>query len=380
MSLKRFAKKVKGKIVAMEPTSALSKWLIVNLYIFAQVLFVNYPRRKQSIYNVIYELKPELENNSREAKALYKEIMYCKFIYGIAAKEYFVYDFEKLSHEGRKLFVTRSNKYKYYRIFNDPNYIDFLNKKTETYRKFGRFYNRDLVCLYSEEDYDSFVEFVNKHNRFIYKPAEDYGGHGIEIYDINHFESLEELFRVIIFNGACVLEELIVQGKEIAQFHADSVNTVRLVTFLGKDGTPHVQWCFLRMGSGGSHTDNMSSGGIAANIDFETGIIYTHGRDWVGNEYMFHPDSKVQLVGFQMPEWDTVKSIIKDIANTMPQVRFVGWDLAYTTNGWIFVEGNAKPQCVAPQISKLNGKLHCYQSAKAIYDAELEAMMAENER
>jgi len=380
MSVKKFAKKIKGKIVAMEPTSAFSKWWIVKLYIAGQVLFVNYPRRKASIYNIIYEMRPELENDSRSAKKIYKEITFCKFMYGIAAKEYFVYDFEKLSHEGRKLFVTRSNKYKYYKIFNDPNYIDFLNKKTETYRKFGKFYNRDLVCLYSEEDYDKFVEFVKKHNRFIYKPAEDYGGHGIEIYDVKHFESLEDLFRLIIFNGACVCEELIVQGKEIAQFHADSVNTVRLVTFLGGDGTPHVQWCFLRMGSGGSHTDNMSSGGIAANIDFETGIIYTHGRDWIGNEYMFHPDSNMQLVGFQMPEWDTVKSLIKEIANTMPEVRFVGWDLAYTTKGWIFVEGNAKPQCVAPQISQLNGKLHCYQSAKAIYDGELEAKMQESER
>ena len=371
MRFKEFAKKVKAALVATEPTSGFSKWFIVNFYILAQMIFVNYPKRKASIYDVIAEQYPDMPANSKQAKKLYKEIMYCKFVYGIAAKEYFVYDFEKLSHEGRKLFVTRSNKYTYYKQFNSPNYIDFLNKKTETYRKFGKFYNRDVVCLYGEEDFDAFKAFVEKHPRFIYKPAEDYGGHGVEIFEADHYHSLEELFRVIIFNGGCVLEELIVQGQAIAQFHPESVNTVRLVTFRGADGTPHVQWCFLRMGSGDSHTDNMSSGGIAANIDFETGIIYTEGRDWEGNKYMFHPDSKVQLIGFQMPEWDKVKEIIKEIAGVLPEVRFVGWDLAYTENGWIFVEGNAKPQCVAPQISELNGKLHCYKAAKEIFDRDM---------
>lgn len=370
MRFKEFAKKVKNKIVALEPTSAFSKWFIVNVYILGQIIFVNYPKRKASIYDVIYEQHPEYAKNPKQAKKIYKEIIYCKFIYGIAAKEYFVYDFEKLSHEGRKLFVTRSNKYTYYKQFNSPNYIDFLNKKTETYRKFGKFYNRDVVCLYGEEDFEAFEAFVTKHPRFIYKPAEDYGGHGVEIFNTEYYTSLEDLFKLIIFNGGCVLEELIVQGQAIAQFHPESVNTVRLVTFRGADGTPYVQWCFLRMGSGDSHTDNMSSGGIAANIDFETGIICTEGRDWEGNKYMFHPDTNVQLIGFQMPEWDSVKKIIKEIANVLPEVRFVGWDLAYTENGWIFVEGNAKPQCVAPQISELNGKLHCYKAAKEIFDRE----------
>lgn len=356
--------------MAMELTSPFAQWFISSIYILGQLLLTNYSKRKVSVYDAIYEAKPELEKNKKKAKRLYREIQYCKFMYGIATKEYFVYEFDKLSHEGRKQFVTRSNKYNFYRKFNNENYIDYLNKKTETYRLFKDFYNRDVVCLYDEGDFEVFKKFVDKHSKFIYKPAEDYGGHGIKIYNKDNFDSLEDLFTLIIFGGGCVLEELIVQGEEIAEFHRDSVNTVRLVTYRDHNGEPNIQWCFLRMGSGGSHTDNMSSGGIAAMIDYDTGIIYKEGRDWEGKKYMYHPDSKKQLIGFQMPKWDEVRTVIKDLVNVIPEVRFVGWDLAYTTKGWTFVEGNAKPQCVSAQISEYNGKLYKYQQADELYKLE----------
>lgn len=370
MKLKKFAKKIKKKIVLAEPTSTVSKWLIVNLYVFALVLFTNYARRKASILNIIYEYQCDCLNNRKKTKKLYREILYCGFLYGISAKEYFVYSFKLLSHEGRKTFVTRSNKYKYYKKFNSPNYVDFLNKKTETYRLFKKFYGRDVICLYDEEDFDSFVGFVNKHRQFIYKPAEEYGGHGVEIFNADDYESFRDLFEVIIINGGCVLEELIIQGQTIAQFHPQSVNTVRIVTYLPDDGNPIIQWCFLRIGEGDSHTDNMSSGGIAAMIDPETGVIYSSGRGWDGSLHIYHPDTMVKLAGFEMPEWDSVKAIIKELANTLPEVRFVGWDLAYTEKGWVFVEGNARPQCVAPQIPEFNGKLYKYVEADEIFEAD----------
>ena len=367
MGLKRSARKFKRWIVAKEPTSNFSKTVIVWMYDLGLMVFGKYKGRKNSVYNIIDELKTEDEN----PKKLFKEIMYCRFMYGISAREYFVFDFAKLSHEGRKSFLTRGNKYKFYKKFNDPNYTAYFNQKTETYRKFKKFYNRDVLCMYDEKDYDAFIEFIAKHPNFIYKPADDYGGNGIEIYDSTKYGSKRELFDIIMSGGYCVVEELIVQGQEIAQFHPASVNTIRIVAFLSPDGETRIQWCFLRMGMGGSHTDNMSSGGLAAMIDPKTGVIYTTGRDWLGEIHIAHPDTGVRLVGFQIPEWETLMSLVKEISHVIPQVRLVGWDFAYTDKGWTFVEGNSRPQCVSAQITEHNGKLHLYQ--------EMERLLGDNE-
>lgn len=374
--MRKRLRNIKNAIVASGPKRGLWKQIIVSMYILGLKTFTRYGKLERSINNVILKYRPELEGNAREIRKLYREIMYCRFMYGILPKEYFIYRFDLLSHEGRLTFVTRSNKYYYYRKFNSKNYAEFLNSKTETLRKFRQFYHRDVLCVYDKNDFPAFCEFVKKHPRFIYKPAQDYGGHGIKIYNSELYESLEDLFDLILFNGASVCEELIVQGEEIAQFHRQSVNTVRIVTYRSDDGVAHPQWCFLRMGAGGSHTDNMSAGGISALIDYETGIICDCGRDYDGNRYVFHPDSGKQLVGFNVPKWDEVKSMIQQLANALPQVRFVGWDLAYTDAGWVFVEGNARPQCVAPQITAFNGKLNTYKAMDAIFEADKAAREA----
>jgi len=371
--VKKALRKIKKALISSGLKSGLCKQIIVSAYILGLKMFTKYKRLENNVYDTIFKFRPEFEGDRAKAKKLFREIMYCRFMYGILPKEYFIYRFDLLSHEGRLTFVTRSNKYEYYRKFNSKNYAEFLNSKTETLRIFGEFYHRDVLCVYDSNDFPAFCEFIEKHPRFIYKPAQDYGGHGIKIYDATHYESAEDLFDIILFNGASVCEELIVQGKEIAQFHPESVNTVRIVTYRSDDGVAHTQWCFLRMGAGDSHTDNMSAGGISALIDFETGIICDCGRDYDGNRYVFHPDTGVQLIGFNVPRWDEVKQMIQKLANALPQVRFVGWDLAYTDNGWVFVEGNARPQCVAPQITAYNGKLHAYKQMDEIFKADSEA-------
>ena len=371
MKLGKIARRVKRKMKEMEPTSPFGKFLVVTSYKAVLKLSGKYKRRTRSIIKLINTMVPEERaEDSAYKKKLLNEILYCRFMYGIAAKEYFVYEFEKLSHEGRKTFVTRGNKYGFYKKFNNPNYVGYFNQKTETYRKFGKYYNRDVACLYDEADFEKFQKFVEKHNRLIYKPADDYGGHGIKIYDASEYESVEDLFTIIMANGFCVVEELIVQGHAIAQFHPESVNTMRIVAYRASAEETIIQWCFLRMGMGGSHTDNMSSGGLAAMVDPKTGVIYTTGRDWLGEIHMCHPDTGVQLVGFQIPEWDKLMALVKEISNVLPEVRFVGWDFAYSEKGWTFVEGNARPQCVSAQITEYNGKLHLYRAMNELYNME----------
>lgn len=357
--MKKYLVGIKKWIVKKEFHSAFAKTVIVFMYNFALLLIGKYGERRRSALEII-EDNGRINDGRRTVRALIKDMFFCRFMYGISLKEYFVFEFESLSHEGRKTFLTRSNKYEFYGVLNNSYYTPYLNLKTETYRKFKDFYFRDVLCIYDEGDFDKFTEFVKKHPKFIYKPADDYGGHGVEIYDSSQYDSLEELFQIIIFNGFCVVEELIVQADAIGRLHPQSVNTMRVVAYHSPSGKTSIQWCFLRMGMGGSHTDNMSSGGLAAMVDKETGIIYLPGRDWKGEEHIFHPDTGVQLVGYQIPEWDKLIELVSQLAEVLPELHLVGWDLSYTNKGWVFVEGNARPQCVSAQLTKINGKLHLY--------------------
>ena len=79
-------------------------------------------------------------------------------------------------------------------------------------------------------------------------------------------------------------------------------------------------------------------------------------------------------MGLKLPHWDEVRGLACRLAAVLPEVRFVGWDLAYSDRGWVFVEGNAQPQCVAPQIMSYNGKLRNYKEMDKIYEADHKAI------
>ena len=377
MRLEKIATLGRKIVVKLGPDSKLVQTIVSSFYIFYLKLSGKYQKRRKSAFAVIEKNVTKAEyKNKRKMQKIYREILFCRLVYRINAREYFTYNFNMLSHNGRKTFITRGNKYPFYKKINNQNYLEYLNMKTETYRKFKEYYLRDVLPMYDESDYSAFLEFIKKHPRFIYKPSDDYGGQGIKIYDINDYSNLEDLFEIIIYNGYCVLEELIKQAEEIARIHPESVNTTRVVAFRKNDGDIIIQWAFFRMGMGGNHTDNMSGGGLGVMVDPETGILSASGRDYLGNDHLFHPDTGVKLIGFQMPEWDNLLKLVKELFSVIPEIRLVGWDLAYTDNGWDLVEANSRPQCLTAQISKHNGRLHQYQEIAKIFDEE----MKENER
>lgn len=98
----------------------------------------------------------------------------------------------------------------------------------------------------------------------------------------------------------------------------------------------------LKLGIGGSQVDNMSAGGISAPIDPATGQVYRAAASPLIGEhkYAVHPDTKEHILGFQVPEWDSVMDLARRAARIVPAIRSVGWDIAVTSRGAILVEGN----------------------------------------
>lgn len=182
--------------------------------------------------------------------------------------------------------------------------------------------------------------FLNKHTSFIMKPIEAACGRGIRLVkESTKVQAIKTLERILTRNPAkYIVEELICQVKEMASFHENSVNTVRITT-INYGNSIDIVHPFMRTGQGGSFVDNGGSGGILAAINPQNGEVIA-ACDEMLNWYEFHPNSKLPLVGFQVPMWEAAIDTAKGLAKILPKVRYVGWDLALTEKGWVMVEGN----------------------------------------
>lgn len=156
---------------------------------------------------------------------------------------------------------------------------------------------------------------------------------------------------------------------ELGKLHPQSVNTLRIPTINFGD---HIEIFhpFLRIGKGSSFVDNAGAGGIGATIDVYSGKIKSAG-DEEGNYYLRHPDTGVQLIDFKIPYWEDAIAMAKELASLVPDVKYVGWDLALTYKGWVLVEGNEDGQFVfqyfdqegaMPEIKNIISKLEGTES------------------
>ena len=166
--------------------------------------------------------------------------------------------------------------------------------------------------------------------------------------------TVEMLFQSIVNSGRHILEERLIQTTELSAFNESSVNTIRAITFNTKHGI-RVPYCTIRTGKPGAFVDNGGAGGIQACIDFQTGRIITDGFDESGNEYVSHPSSGTVFKGYQLPDWKQLQSLLTNIALKVPLIRFIGWDLAHTKDGWTIVEGNENCYIIAQQMIRDKG-------------------------
>lgn len=273
-------------------------------------------------------------------KELKRDMIYTLHRFGADFQEYFVFEFYSRNTFGREEFITNKLRYKYYHWLNaDENFLLFEDKK-KTYEIFGEFYGRDVLPVDDKDDKPAFLEFAEKHSTFMYKPVGGAEGRGIQKVAFASKDEAEAFFDQIIDKGRFVAEEVIVQDARMSALHKESVNTVRVPAIICQ-GEVKIFHPFFRIGMGGAVVDNNGFGGIAASVDAETGIVYTRGLTKKGHWYLKHPDTNTQIVGFQIPEWDSLIELTKKLTFMVEGTRYIAWDFALTEKGWVVVEANA---------------------------------------
>lgn len=281
-------------------------------------------------------------------------------IYGSGINDYFQYQFYKRKHIDRKTFIVHRKRMKIVNTFNDQEDRKILDSKPAFNKKYSSFINRDWLEI-STASLEEFSNFAEKHQRFIVKPADGSHGKGIRIEDISKCNSLEAKFNELKEESP-IIEELIVQHNELAEFNPTSVNTLRVVTLLSANGNPKVMTANLRVGNGNKFADNFHHDGIAALIDIDSGIVVTSGIDINFNRYFVHPHSGKQIIGFKIPYWEKVVQTTLKAAKVTPTVGYIGWDVSIDKNGEIIIiEGNAAADPDISQMPDQIGKWPLYK-------------------
>ncbi|MGM9615750.1 MAG: sugar-transfer associated ATP-grasp domain-containing protein [Oscillospiraceae bacterium] len=287
-------------------------------------------------------------------RRLKRDMWYSFILYHASFSEYFVYRFPRLSHEGRREFVTEAEKNALCEKLSPPEVWRVIWDKWSAYTLFRDFYRRDAIKVDAESDLAEFEAFIGAHPRFIAKPRLESCGMGVTIYDAAAPDfDMAAVFAALQGIGV-ICEELIVETGALAALHPSSVNTVRIATLM-KDGEPVVLFTFLRVGRGDSIVDNGGAGGFVALIDTETGIVTTPGVTERLLEAVIHPDTGLPILGIQIPRWPEALDLARKAAAVYPDHPYISWDLAYTENGWIIVEANCMGQFIGPQFTTGRG-------------------------
>lgn len=328
------------------------------IYLFKRIIHLDYK-------NMFKIAKSISKKTGKNGFLLLLDIVYCGFRYQAGYYDYQEFEFYNLNKQERKTYLTRGKNNEIVRLFNQKPFFYKFENKIEFNKIFNNYLNRDW--LYLNDNKEQFVKFFKFHKIIIAKPVDATGGTGVEkfIYK-NDFEA-EKLYMKLVENKQLLVEECIKQHDSMNSLYKNSVNTLRMFTFI-KNGTPYFLQAILKIGNGGV-VDNFSSGGMYTYLD-ETGTVFVEAIDRDDNIFYEHPISKVKIVGFKVPMFEKAVNLVKECAKVVPEISYVGWDVAISKDGPVIVEGNCFPGVyqVKPSLSnKKEGLIPKYKEIMNIF-------------
>lgn len=269
-----------------------------------------------------------------------KDMKYWYLVKGISFHQYWEQSFDLISKSAKKSMLPKSELSHFDEKYNPKNDVHIVGNKYECYERFKEYYGRECILVNDPARLGKdFEDYCVRKKTFIIKPLFKDSGVGVEVFTYGESKVPDYPF---------IAEEIIKQSDALAKFHPQSVNTLRINTIRCKDSIM-VWQCILRYGRSGNVVDNAHFGGCFSVIDNQ-GYAIAAG-DVKRHRYSVHPDSGVPLTGFKVPDWEDACELVRHWATMVGGLRYIGWDLAHTDNGWILVEANTQPGILTPIVT-----------------------------
>lgn len=274
-----------------------------------------------------------------------------------------------LTKENYKNFLSDYQYHWLNRINN--GYQIWINDKTTTryvmepYKQYLAKYYYDIIkmsgetCIKALQDipegfepsFDGIFKLLRQEKLLALKPSSGTHGDGfyrMEYADgkylINGKEMTEDEIVGMIsgFKSVYVITEYLFMHHELKKIYPNAVNTIRVAVVNQSAYEPKIMQTYMRIGSSKSgFTDNVGYGGICAKIDTATGRYYCPEqlRDHKFTPCPKHPDTGVEIEGI-VPNWDYMCEGVLNICRFMPELEYLGFDIAITDDGFKIIEIN----------------------------------------
>ena len=264
--------------------------------------------------------------------------------YKFSADDYFIIgNGYTLSRYEKKRFFTRKRAEWLRKKVNNPQYFHLLLNKAEALNLFSNLVSRNWLYA-PKSTFDGFMDFVNKTPVFIAKPVEGLKGKGIEKHSASgkSEEDLKALYNHLVADDMLIEECL--KAHDDIYLGTKALSTFRIYTMVDGKGDVHILKAKYRVGTGDAITDT-ADGCVAYPISIKYGVIEGPGINEVlnSNQYYYHPNCDKLVVGMKIPMWDRVLEVVTEAAKKIPQIRYIGWDIAVTNNSVEIIEGNHDP-------------------------------------
>lgn len=264
------------------------------------------------------------------------DMIWCSIVYQAGYLDYQEFDFHLLNRAQRGTWITGGKANAIVVRHNQREHRGVFIDKVRFNAAFGRWLGREWMDV-RDGDADRLREFVQRSGAVMVKVTDSLSGHGIEKVTAGQVDDWPGLHARLLQRKQYLVEQFIAQHPDMASLAPASVNTLRMITFL-KGDTVHVLEGVLKIGNG-ADVDNYGQGGMYTLLD-EHGVARYPAFDKHSRTYATHPMTGTAIVGFQVPLYHEVVAMLHEVGRVVPEIPYVGWDVAIGPDAPLLIEGN----------------------------------------
>lgn len=297
-------------------------------YLFKRIINMNF----DNFFKTVKEIKKETK---LPYLFVFFDVVLCGLKYQAGYLDYKYFEMYNLKTQQRKTILTRGINNEFIKKYNNPKFAEIFENKDQFNVKFKKFIKRDYMIL-NEDNEIEFNKFIKDKKEIIVKPTNGTHGDGVRKIKPN-----KNTYKELVKESPLLCEEVIEQIDEMNKLNKSSVNTIRVITFNNK-GKCSIIVAYLRVGNN-KVVDNFNGGGMVVPVNVKTHKVEYPAIDKNNNLYYKHPSTNTNFIGFVIPDFDKIEKLVSDASKIIPEVKYVGWDVALSKKGPCLVEGNSMP-------------------------------------